>query len=41
VGALGQQLLARGGGVAAAALAPRYLRRAEAEVQRTGRRFEN
>jgi tRNA threonylcarbamoyladenosine biosynthesis protein TsaB len=41
VGALGQELLARGAGVAAAALVPRYLRRAEAEVQRTGRRFEN
>jgi hypothetical protein len=30
----------RGEGVAAADLVPRYLRRAEAEVKRTGLRFE-
>ena len=40
VGALGAALLAAGRGVDAAALAPRYLRRAEAEVKRTGERFE-
>lgn len=40
VGALGRLTLAAGGGVAAADLVPRYLRRAEAEVKRTGQRFE-
>jgi tRNA threonylcarbamoyladenosine biosynthesis protein TsaB len=40
VGTLGSRLLARGGGVAPAEAAPRYLRRAEAEVKRTGERFE-
>jgi len=40
VGVLGTRMLARGDGVAAAAAVPRYLRRAEAEVQRTGQRFE-
>jgi tRNA threonylcarbamoyladenosine biosynthesis protein TsaB len=40
VGRLGQLLLARGEAVSAAALAPRYLRRAQAEVDRTGERFE-
>lgn len=40
VGALALTELARGGGVPAAELAPRYLRRAEAEVKRTGQRFE-
>ena len=32
--------LAAGEGVSASALAPRYVRRAEAEVRRTGLRFE-
>jgi len=36
VGRLGVRLLAAGRGVAAAELAPRYVRRAEAEVRRTG-----
>ncbi len=40
VGRLGARLLARGAGVAADAIAPVYVRRAEAEVQRTGARFE-
>jgi tRNA threonylcarbamoyladenosine biosynthesis protein TsaB len=40
VGALGAALLSRGGGIDAADLLPHYLRRAEAEVQRTGERFE-
>jgi len=40
VAALGAAQLARGEGVEAAALAPHYLRRAEAEVKRTGERFE-
>lgn len=40
VGVLGARLLAAGGGVAAAGAAPRYVRRAEAEVKRTGERFE-
>ena len=40
VGVLGARMLARGEGVAAGEAVPRYLRRAEAEVQRTGRRFE-
>jgi len=40
VGALGGRLLGEGAGVAAADLVPRYLRRAEAEVRRTGHRFE-
>ena len=40
VGALGARLLAQGAGVDAAGLVPRYLRRAQAEVVRTGRRFE-
>jgi len=41
IGALGAAMLAVGGGVAAADLVPRYLRRAEAEVKRTGERFES
>ena len=40
VGRLGQRLLERGAGVAPEALAPVYVRRAEAEVRRTGSRFE-
>ena len=40
VGALGLRLLRRGLGVDAADLVPRYLRRAEAEVRRTGERTE-
>jgi tRNA threonylcarbamoyladenosine biosynthesis protein TsaB len=40
VGSLGIRLLARGESVPAAAAVPRYLRRAEAEVMRTGERFE-
>jgi tRNA threonylcarbamoyladenosine biosynthesis protein TsaB len=40
VGALGAQLLAEGAGVDAARLVPHYLRRAQAEVVRTGQRFE-
>jgi tRNA threonylcarbamoyladenosine biosynthesis protein TsaB len=40
VGRLAQALLARGGGVSADAIAPVYVRRAEAEVLRTGERFE-
>jgi tRNA threonylcarbamoyladenosine biosynthesis protein TsaB len=40
VGALGVEQLARGSWVDAAQLAPHYLRRAEAEVKRTGERFE-
>jgi len=40
VAELGARLLARGAGIPAAALVPRYLRRAEAEVRRTGERFE-
>lgn len=40
VGRLAALSLARGEGVAAAALVPRYVRRAEAEVKRTGERFE-
>jgi tRNA threonylcarbamoyladenosine biosynthesis protein TsaB len=40
VGVLGARALARGEGLAAAALAPRYVRRAEAEARRTGRPFE-
>ena len=40
VGRLGASLLARGQAVAAEALVPRYLRRAEAEVRRTGERLE-
>jgi len=41
VGSLGARMLARGEGVAAAELVPHYVRRAEAEVQRTGERFES
>jgi len=41
VGFLGARMLARGEGVAAADLVPHYLRRAEAEVKRTGKRFES
>lgn len=37
VGVVGARMLARGEGVHADALAPRYVRRAEAEVRRTGR----
>ncbi len=40
VGRLAARMLAAGAGTAAAALAPVYVRRAEAEVQRTGERFE-
>jgi tRNA threonylcarbamoyladenosine biosynthesis protein TsaB len=40
VGRLGRELLAAGQGARAGELAPRYLRRAEAEVKRTGQRFE-
>jgi tRNA threonylcarbamoyladenosine biosynthesis protein TsaB len=40
VGVLGARLLAAGEGVPASELAPRYVRRAEAEVRRTGLRFE-
>jgi tRNA threonylcarbamoyladenosine biosynthesis protein TsaB len=40
VAGLGRRLLARGAGIAAADLVPRYLRRAEAEVRRSGQRFE-
>jgi tRNA threonylcarbamoyladenosine biosynthesis protein TsaB len=40
VGWLGQQQLDAGRGRDAAELVPRYVRRAEAEVRRTGRRFE-
>jgi len=40
VGVLGAEMLARGDAVDAAALAPHYLRRAEAEVKRVGERFE-
>jgi hypothetical protein len=40
VAELGALLLAQGAGVSAEALVPRYLRRAEAEVRRTGQRFE-
>lgn len=40
VGVLGAELLGRGEGVDASLLTPHYVRRAEAEVKRTGRRFE-
>jgi tRNA threonylcarbamoyladenosine biosynthesis protein TsaB len=40
VGRLGARLLAAGAGFTAEALTPIYVRRAEAEVQRTGERFE-
>jgi len=40
VGRLGARLLAAGAGLAPAELAPVYVRRAEAEVRRTGARFE-
>lgn len=40
VAELGARCLAQGGGVRAEELVPRYLRRAEAEVRRTGERFE-
>ncbi|MEN8181409.1 MAG: tRNA (adenosine(37)-N6)-threonylcarbamoyltransferase complex dimerization subunit type 1 TsaB [Myxococcota bacterium] len=40
VGRLGARLLAAGGGLPPSALVPRYVRRAEAEVRRTGERFE-
>jgi tRNA threonylcarbamoyladenosine biosynthesis protein TsaB len=40
VGRLAARLLARGDGIAADDLAPVYVRRAEAEVRRTGERFE-
>jgi hypothetical protein len=39
-GLLGARLLARGEGQKCEDLVPRYLRRAEAEVRRTGERFE-
>jgi tRNA threonylcarbamoyladenosine biosynthesis protein TsaB len=41
VGRLGLRALARGDGVDAADLVPRYVRRAEAEVRRTGNRTES
>lgn len=41
VGVRGAALLARGAGSDAADLVPRYVRRAEAEVKRTGERFED
>lgn len=41
VGQLGARLLEAGAGSTADALAPVYVRRAEAEVQRTGERFES
>ncbi len=41
VGKLGARILARGDARSAADLVPSYLRRAEAEVKRTGERFEN
>lgn len=41
VGRLGLRLLARGEARAAAVLVPRYLRRAEAEVRRTGEALES
>jgi tRNA threonylcarbamoyladenosine biosynthesis protein TsaB len=40
VGRLGRECLARGEGVAAGRVVPRYLRRAEAEARRTGQPFE-
>jgi len=40
VGKIGARILACGAGISAEELAPRYLRRAEAEVKRTGERFE-
>ncbi|HXK26563.1 MAG TPA: tRNA (adenosine(37)-N6)-threonylcarbamoyltransferase complex dimerization subunit type 1 TsaB [Myxococcota bacterium] len=40
VGRLAQRMLARGEGVDPASLVPRYVRRAEAEVRRTGERVE-
>jgi tRNA threonylcarbamoyladenosine biosynthesis protein TsaB len=40
VGRLGARAWARGEGIPAEALAPLYVRRAEAEVRRTGERFE-
>lgn len=40
VGRLGYEELARGCALRAEQVVPRYVRRAEAEVQRTGRRFE-
>ena len=40
VGRHGARLLARGAGISADELAPVYVRRAEAEVRRTGERFE-
>ena len=40
VGRLGAHQLAAGRGVRASELVPRYVRRAEAEVRRTGERFE-
>ncbi|NNL85753.1 MAG: tRNA (adenosine(37)-N6)-threonylcarbamoyltransferase complex dimerization subunit type 1 TsaB [Myxococcales bacterium] len=40
VGRIGAEILAAGGGGDSERLSPRYLRRAEAEVQRTGERFE-
>ncbi|MCL4684947.1 tRNA (adenosine(37)-N6)-threonylcarbamoyltransferase complex dimerization subunit type 1 TsaB [Myxococcota bacterium] len=41
VGRLGFEMLASGAAIDAAELTPRYLRRAEAEVRRTGDRFES
>jgi len=40
VGRVAERLLAAGGGEPAESLVPRYVRRAEAEVTRTNRRFE-
>lgn len=41
VASLGAQAWSRGGGIPTGDLVPRYLRRAEAEVKRTGERFES
>ncbi len=41
VGRIGLRMLARGGACRAASLVPRYLRRAEAEVRRTGEAVES
>jgi tRNA threonylcarbamoyladenosine biosynthesis protein TsaB len=41
IGKIGARILASKGGVSAASLSPRYVRRAEAEVLRTARRFED
>jgi hypothetical protein len=41
VGSLGFQMFGAGAGLDVADLAPSYLRRAEAEVRRTGERLES